>query len=238
MQLHTVEWGTGTRTAVLLHGLFGSARSFDQVGPALAALGYHAIAVDLPGHGDSPRADAYSITSVGEAVLASVPARPALAIGHSLGGLVLSRIADELRPDAAVYSDPGFSISRQPTDPPEDGMAAVQLLLAMTEPQLAAANPGLTAEQVSADAVGYRRFDLTFMSAVSAPGALRAPTMPPAVPSLVLRAEDSWTVPKGMATNLDALGYVVRTIEGAGHGIDRDKPDEYLEEVRAFSVQG
>lgn len=42
--LHYREWGSGDRVAVLLHGLMGSRRQFHRVGPALAELGYRAIA--------------------------------------------------------------------------------------------------------------------------------------------------------------------------------------------------
>ena len=235
MRLHTTTWGTGSRVAVLLHGLFGSTRAFDEVGPALAAQGYRAIAVDLPGHGHSPRAGSYSIESVGDAVLETVPGQPALAIGHSLGGLVLSRIVETLQPAAAIYSDPGLSVPQERTDQPEDSMAEVAALLSMTEEQLAAANPGMSVEQITADAAGYRRFDPAFMAAVGAPGALRAPSTPATVPSLVLRAEESWTVPDTMARDLVALGFDVRTIAGAGHGIDRDRPAEYLDAIQSFT---
>ena len=55
MKLHTREWGAGHRVAVLLHGTMADSRAWWQVGPALAGRGYRVIAVDLPGHGRSPR---------------------------------------------------------------------------------------------------------------------------------------------------------------------------------------
>lgn len=48
----TFEWGRPTDPAiVLLHGVGSSARTWWRIGPALAALGRHVVAPDLPGHG-------------------------------------------------------------------------------------------------------------------------------------------------------------------------------------------
>ena len=38
--LHVEEWGTGDRTAVLLHGLAGSSASWWELGPELARRGF------------------------------------------------------------------------------------------------------------------------------------------------------------------------------------------------------
>nr|BFE86321.1 hypothetical protein GCM10020093_089220 [Planobispora longispora] len=55
MRLNTCEWGSGDRVAVLIHGIMASSRCWWRVGPALAERGYRVVAVDLPGHGGSPR---------------------------------------------------------------------------------------------------------------------------------------------------------------------------------------
>lgn len=57
MQLHTREWGTGDRTALLVHGIMSDSRTWRRVGPALAERGYRVLAVDLRGHGRSPRGE-------------------------------------------------------------------------------------------------------------------------------------------------------------------------------------
>jgi pimeloyl-ACP methyl ester carboxylesterase len=47
-------WGDPSAPpVVLVHGAYDHGRMFDELAPAVAALGYHAIAVDLRGHGDS-----------------------------------------------------------------------------------------------------------------------------------------------------------------------------------------
>ncbi|WP_055591450.1 alpha/beta fold hydrolase [Streptacidiphilus griseoplanus] len=57
MQLHTREWGTGDRLAVLVHGMMSDHRTWRRLAPLLADRGYRVIAVDLRGHGLSARGD-------------------------------------------------------------------------------------------------------------------------------------------------------------------------------------
>jgi pimeloyl-ACP methyl ester carboxylesterase len=60
--LATRTWGEGGGAArplaVLVHGVTSSSRTWWRVGPALAARGFRVVAVDLRGHGASPRAAA------------------------------------------------------------------------------------------------------------------------------------------------------------------------------------
>src|SRR5262249_11181288 len=57
MKLNVREWGTGDRTAVLIHGITSDSGSWWRFGPDLAARGYHVLAPDLRGHGLSPRGE-------------------------------------------------------------------------------------------------------------------------------------------------------------------------------------
>jgi pimeloyl-ACP methyl ester carboxylesterase len=80
--LATRAWGGGADRsrplAVLVHGVTSSSRTWWRVGPALAERGYRVLAVDLRGHGASPRpvaglAAADLAADVAETVTASVP---------------------------------------------------------------------------------------------------------------------------------------------------------------------
>lgn len=52
--LRTWGWGDPADPVVLcLHGAYDHGRMFDGLAPRVAALGYHVVAVDLRGHGDS-----------------------------------------------------------------------------------------------------------------------------------------------------------------------------------------
>lgn len=84
-------WGDPQDPPVLLlHGAYDHGRMFDDLAPRVAARGYHAIAPDLRGHGDSGPLDtgfAWSLLSIDLAVLVrDVIGRPVGVIGHSFGG--------------------------------------------------------------------------------------------------------------------------------------------------------
>ncbi|GAA5035561.1 alpha/beta fold hydrolase [Microbacterium fluvii] len=74
---------------VLIHGMAAHSGWWDSVAPALS-VDHEVIAIDLSGHGDSGRHSSYSIqTWANEAMsIATADRRPAILIGHSLGGLV------------------------------------------------------------------------------------------------------------------------------------------------------
>lgn len=109
MLLERLEWGTGSRVAVLLDGMMGSVGQFHRVGPALADRGYRVIAGDLPGHGQSPAAPEADLALFASSVVESVGAEPELAIDHSLGAVVLAQALPRLRPSQVTYVDVPFS---------------------------------------------------------------------------------------------------------------------------------
>ncbi len=64
--LHWDEIGDGP-PLVLVHGLAASARDWEGLGPALSQAGFRILAVDLPGHGASPKSPGssdYNLTSL------------------------------------------------------------------------------------------------------------------------------------------------------------------------------
>ncbi|MEX2293709.1 MAG: alpha/beta hydrolase [Acidimicrobiales bacterium] len=93
------EAGEGGRPLVLVHGFTGAKEDFTDWLDPLAKLGWHAIAPDQRGHGASPKPDveaAYSIDGFAADLLALVDAmgwRRAVALGHSMGGMVLQTAA-------------------------------------------------------------------------------------------------------------------------------------------------
>ena len=80
---------------VLVHGAFGRAACWDRVVPGLRTAGHSVEAIDLPGQGDDPTPveqvtlDRYA-QRVCEA-LAEGP--PAVLVGHSMGGMVITQAA-------------------------------------------------------------------------------------------------------------------------------------------------
>ena len=88
-----VQQGSGA-PVILIHGLAASLHDWDDLTPALSNNGYASYALDLLGHGDSPKLDsrAYQMDWVFEHFLSWMQSlrltEPAILIGHSLGGHV------------------------------------------------------------------------------------------------------------------------------------------------------
>lgn len=102
------EWnrGAGTDTAsptiVMLHGGGQNRHSWHKTGQILADRGYHVVAIDTRGHGDSDRAPGadYAIETLTADALAVIDAigRPVVLIGASMGGLTGILVADQAGP--------------------------------------------------------------------------------------------------------------------------------------------
>lgn len=90
-------WGSaGASGLILAHGGAAHARWWDHIAPLLT-VGRRVLAVDLSGHGDSGRRDAYSLDGWAREVMAVAAAGgiagPPIIIGHSMGGFVALRAA-------------------------------------------------------------------------------------------------------------------------------------------------
>lgn len=122
-------WGDPTAPpVVLVHGAFDHGRTWDAFAPRLVELGFHVVAIDVRGHGDSGRLSsgmAWSACAMDLCELARVLAptadTPIGVIGHSMGGgQMLSAAAtmperfawlvnlDGLGPPAEGFGDDGI----------------------------------------------------------------------------------------------------------------------------------
>ncbi|MFI6476593.1 alpha/beta fold hydrolase [Nonomuraea sp. NPDC050663] len=225
MKLNTREWGHGDRLAVVIHGIMADSRCWWRVGPALAGRGYRVIAVDLPGHGLSPRADDYPPELFASSVVESLPARPDLAIGHSLGGLTLGLAVERLRPGRAIYSDPAWRLPIMEGGVPLTDMMAAAA--ALTGEQIAAMHPGFSADEVAVEVEMLKHWDpRTALSLSKVAGSDFTPA--PVVPSLVQLADPSFLVAPAYAAELAEKGFEVRTVTGAEHTIHRHLFDDFM----------
>lgn len=113
LALSVAEAGAGGRPLVLVHGFTGAKEDFTDWLDPLAELGWHAVAPDQRGHGDSHQpADeaAYSFDGLAADLLGLLDAlgwSHAVALGHSMGGMVLQTAAVQApeRFDALVLMD-------------------------------------------------------------------------------------------------------------------------------------
>jgi pimeloyl-ACP methyl ester carboxylesterase len=85
------HWGDPTEPPVLLvHGGWDHGRMWDGIAPRIATLGYHAVAIDVRGHGDSGRLHTsgtyWQMFQLDLAQVARHLAPPLRVIGHSFGG--------------------------------------------------------------------------------------------------------------------------------------------------------
>lgn len=222
MALHVQEWGTGPRVAVLIHGLGNSSDSWWQVGPVLADHGYRVLAVDLPGHGLSASLDVYSSEALAAAVLDSVPARPALAIGHSLGGLVLAHAVADLQPEMAIYEDPAFSPTPDPAVA-ESIRAQKQWTLADLEREHPRWDDRSRRNKLDALAA----WDPTIVDHLGELTA--APIEQVATPSVLVLADPSRLIPPARVEELTRRGFGAEVVAGAGHVVHLDDHDGFLE---------
>jgi pimeloyl-ACP methyl ester carboxylesterase len=227
MRLFTREWGSGSRIAVLVHGVLSDSRNWRTVGPALAELGYHVIAVDLRGHGSSPRSSAYSPELFAGDLVDTVPAHPELIIGHSLGGLAVSLAVGRIAPERAIYVDPAFSGFKLAWWQRLFIPYAQRRLLGSSTADIAKANPRWDPEDVEIEAETFRAFDRRALRSLLVEGALRAPEEM-VVPSLIVLPDESRLVKPELVERLVGEGFVVRVVPGTGHTVNRDDFEGFM----------
>lgn len=220
MKLKVHELGDGDRTAILIHGVMASARTWVRFAPVLAGRGYRVLMPDLRGHGSSPHAPSYTADDFAGDLVESLPTGADVAIGHSLGALSLSLAVPGLRPARAVYSDPAWRLGD--TSP----LAAfAHRTKTMTRDDIANMSPRWHPADVDAEHADYADWDVRVAAALATLGA-RVPERP-LVPSLVQVADPSHLVPAELAATLRERGFDVRTVPNTGHCIHRDDLDAF-----------
>lgn len=115
--LPRLSWGDPLGPqALLAHGLGSDGALMWRYGVALADAGWHAVAVDLRGHGDAPRTLDYRLSAYAADLLGTTPARGGAwdaVVGHSLGGAA-STLAAAQNPGwtrRLVLIDPAIALS-------------------------------------------------------------------------------------------------------------------------------
>jgi pimeloyl-ACP methyl ester carboxylesterase len=143
-RLSYLEWGVQGRPLLLLHGITSAARAWWRVAPVLVAQGYHAYALDMPGHGESAETGDHRIenmAALSASVIRTLGMDGAVLIGHSWGGATALALAGGedgalLRKvvliDPALRMSAGWGAERLPTylvglgQPPEQTLPTVR----------------------------------------------------------------------------------------------------------------
>lgn len=235
MQLAVHASGKGPRTAILVHGIMSDHRAWHRVSAELEAKGFRVLAVDLAGHGASPRTRRYTPRGWAEDVVETVTplldGPPDLLMGHSLGGLVASIAADRLAPRTAVYVDPAFAFPRGI----RGALFKIGFALAPRPRRSALVrwNPRWSPEDVEIELATLRDWDKRTILGF----ADSRPIVPPlrlVAPSLVVLAEKSLLITDTAAAGLRRLGMTVETIVGAGHTVFRDDHARFMRVVEEW----
>jgi 2-succinyl-6-hydroxy-2,4-cyclohexadiene-1-carboxylate synthase len=256
--LEVAEEGDGP-AVLLLHGFTGSAGTWAPLARSLAA-GYATIAPSLPGHGrsDAPRDPArYDVASCVGDLLALLDARGierAAVVGYSMGGRValhLARAAPErVRALVLESASPGIAdeaerAARRRSDEAlagsieREGIAAFvarweRLPLFASQASLpAAVREALRARRLASDPAGLANSLRGIGAGAVAPlwawlGEVAAPTL------VVAGALDQKYRTIGAAMASAIPGARLAVVEGAGHAVHLERPEEHTRLVRAF----
>jgi pimeloyl-ACP methyl ester carboxylesterase len=238
MKLAVHEAGDGPKTALLIHGIMSDHRAWHRVSAELVDQGYRVVAVDLAGHGRSPRSRRYSPAAwaddVAESVRRSLPAAPDLVMGHSLGALVAGQVAERLHARAAIFVDPAFAFPRGVRG------AVYKLAFALApKPRRASLrrwNPKWSATDLDIEVATLRDWDKRTILGLADTRLLRPP-QPLSMRSLVVLAEKSMLITDAVAEQLRRQGMTVETVAGTGHTVFRDEHERFMRVIDGWLRQ-
>ncbi|AYN40334.1 alpha/beta hydrolase [Streptomyces dangxiongensis] len=230
MRLHTRRWGAGARTAVLVHGIMADHRTWDPLVPVLTGHGYRVVAVDLRGHGRSPRGS-YSPEDFADDLVDTLDAGPELMLGHSLGALALALAVGRLRPGRAVYSEPAWRLGG-----PDGTLDPAAFAAFKRVPRLLmnTFRPEWDEDRVAAELAALTAWDESSAHALSAYRRVDHTPDRPLVPSLVQAADPSSLISPPHRRELRDRGFAVRTLPDVGHSPHRDHFDAFVESLEGW----
>jgi 3-oxoadipate enol-lactonase len=262
VELMVAESGVGGRPFLLLHGFTGAKEDFTEWLDPLAARGWHAVAPDHRGHGQSTKPasdDAYSFSILADDSLALADAlgwERFTLLGHSMGGMmaqVMATTAPE-RLTGLVLMDTGHgpvkgldrdAVGLAVTIAREQGMdALVEVMREYTSPLASAADLRLRAERPGYVEFGERKMRATsphLYSALTAqfldsPDRLEAlHDLPPTLPTLVMVGDQDLPFIGASERMAAAIpNAVLAVIADAGHSPQFENPDHWWSTLTEF----
>jgi pimeloyl-ACP methyl ester carboxylesterase len=243
-RVHIVEQGEGT-PVLLVHGTAGS--TFDWEAHALAPLARHhrVIAVDLLGMGFSERSDAFRYgfdlwTAQLAATLDVLGIPRAAVVGHSLGGAIAAVFAADYpeRVERVVSVDSGPWMPWFLWLMMTPGAGEVMLGRVAYWPDLSDAESAYVNRMQQIYRIhGTRRTLLRYARGIVSDSAHYFGAYPRiAAPTLLLHGGADPIIPRRAAASLQRLIPHSRlvVIDGAGHFLMNDAPQQFVEEVEKF----
>jgi pimeloyl-ACP methyl ester carboxylesterase len=243
LRLATHSWGeVGRPLAVLVHGVTASTRTWWRVGAWFAENGWRAVAVDLRGHGASPRMQGDEelgdlAADVHETVFEGAGTVDVL-LGHSLGALVALKLCEDYGEPARrlVLEDPPGPESTDFGEVARETQARVVLARGSSEEAVRrnlTENPAWTEEDARNNVAGILDCDAGPVLGLLRGGLryeLAAMVLTVSIPTLlVLGGEERGSVLLGPERQAVAGALRRGTVEefDAGHSIHRDDFEGY-----------
>jgi pimeloyl-ACP methyl ester carboxylesterase len=211
-----------------------------RFGLALADAGWHAVAVDLRGHGDAPRALDYRIEAFAVDLEHTLPASGDawdLVLGHSLGGAAATA-ASARSPQwtrRLVLIDPAIHLDDDQRAIVNSGQTAS--FEAPSPAVLRDENPHWHAQDVELKADALRRCSPWAIEQVGVQNPtwdVRDAAAAVSVPTRVIAADpDVFSLFHGetAAGVLANPNFTMSVVPGAGHSLHRDKPLETIDQL-------
>lgn len=240
VELARREWGfTGDRTLLLVHGVGSNAEGWWRTGPDLAAQGFRVTAVDLRGHGNSPKPGDYSIAANAADLLALSDHWDAV-LAHSFGAsaaLAAIRVHPEWT-DRLVLEDPMLVLL--------DVDLAVDYVLegymeTVDVEEMIRRNPSWHPEdaRIKAEAQVQAGAEVIAQTMTHNPGYNSvADAAELSLPTLLLAADPDHTplVPPALGISLAEMNPNIdfHIVAGSSHSMHRDQYHEFMEIVSAF----
>ena len=257
-----LQWGTEGPLLLLVHGFPDTARTWDVVGPALAADGYRVVAPYTRGYAPTtaPPDGRYDADTLGDdlvALIEALGASSAIVVGHDWGAAAAYSAA-------ARYPEQVQALVAAAIPHPAVLKPRLSLLWAVRH-FLTLQLPGAAARLAKGDFAGirtlYERWSPTHdwpdsemedaRNSFSAPGSLHAalgyyralsPSPPPghrariSVPSLIIGGQDDGVVTEAdfVSSQRRFTGSIDIKMLPGGHFLHREHPEPFLAALRAF----
>lgn len=241
--LPRIAWGApnSSKNALLVHGLGSSAALMWRIGDALANAGWRAIAVDLRGHGDAPRALDYTVAAYAADLTEVLPDAGGAwdaVIGHSLGGAAstVAAASDQNWTHRLVLLDPAILVDGRDASivrrSQERAFADNRIEVVREE------HPHWHPQELELKVDAVRRasaWAIEQTSAQNQPWDVRADAARLQVPTHILGADpEVYALFTGAVADqvLAANPSISMSIvPGAGHSLHRDKPEETIRQL-------
>jgi pimeloyl-ACP methyl ester carboxylesterase len=241
MKIHSSSAGSGKTTLVLVHGWTCDSSSWAAQVPALAKK-YRVLTLDLPGHGqsESPRDGKFSMDLFAravEAVRAEAGSDKIVLVGHSMGAPVIRQYARLFpqRVAALVAVDGPLDMRQFPGFKPPSltGAEGLKVREGMIRGMFTPQTPADVQQKVLA-----MMLEAPEATAIGAMGSMMDPALRKAdvtpMPALAVWAGTAQQMPSVDETRKALPKFEQTKVEGTGHFLMMEKPDEFNRLLIAF----